>query len=278
MMPAVEGGVVAQPFWDCANAANSLQQFACELDSLASTALDIAILLAAIGTIGMALVEVVKAAIGWRGYFHATRINAFIRRRAVVLDSETVRRLDPSRAWRQVMDLVAGDEAGPALRAWLSQPTDRLFVRLRAAAEVAIDWPRDYEQVFRLLVGDLDAAEEWYALTDDERIQPRPRRPDDADGSGPEQLRVRLSRAATHRLEALEMHVQWWWAFFNQVSGIAASVIVFMIVAPMTETFKGKDCLELAALAMLAGMLSPFAKDLKDNLGNLGLRARWGPR
>lgn len=263
--------------WDCLAEADPAAEFACQLDVLATSTLDIAILLAAIGTVGMAFVEVVKTAVGFRSVFQRWLLDWCVARRCAQLESLDGD-IEAADVRSHLLRLAAGDDTGTALRAWWSQPTDQLFVRLRAASEVAIDFPDLHRPLFLFLVGDLRAAQAWLGLPEAERDDLPQRVRVDRAGIDRARLRGHLSTAASHRLEALEMHVQWWWSSVNQAFGIGSSLVVFLIVAPNTRTFAETGGFTLLAFGLMAGVLSPFAKDLKEGLKGLGLRQRWGPR
>jgi hypothetical protein len=262
--------------WACQATSDALANVACQLDRLSGTLLDVSILLVVMSTIGMALIDAAKAAFHFRYFFHDRLLDQWLERR-----EKATAPVDAANARKQLINLAAGDDSLTAQRAWWSQPSEQMFVRFRAAAEVAIDFPDTHADLFRILVGDLGPAATWSALQPDERLR-RPHTPSEgADQVDFTLLRSALAMAVTRRLEALELHFRWWWNRINQVFAIIATLIVFLVVAPHVKTSDGTplfDCWARVPLGLLAGLLAPFAKDVKDKLSDLGLRQRFGSR
>ncbi len=81
------------------------------VESFSGKILDYALLLAAIGTIAMALLELIKSVTYWRRHFHRRRLERWL---ATAPDSKA--------AYQQLMLLAAG---GPAERQCALRPADR---------------------------------------------------------------------------------------------------------------------------------------------------------
>jgi len=114
---------------------NTLSAMAQQLDVVAGQILDYALLLAAIGTVTMALLELIKALARWRKRFHRRQI-------ANWLATATTR----AALHDQLLLLAAGGTENADVL--YDQPTGKLMGQIQAAANVALDFPERYKSFY----------------------------------------------------------------------------------------------------------------------------------
>jgi hypothetical protein len=246
---------------------NVAQQLLTAIQIWSSQVLNFAVVLAAIGTITMALLELVKALTLARLWFHKLMITRWVG------DGR-------EQALEQLLILAAGGTAGA--NGWYNQPDDRLLLTLEAAANIALNYPLCYPEIFSFLVNNpgtavpegLDDSDVWRnasrrttaALPEDEHERAEFL----ALSREGNEARLRLGNFVQRKIDALASRIDWTWSRLNQgVALIVGAVITFIFLSRLTSAQQ----IELPAritCAILGGLIAPFAKDIVTALSELG--------
>ncbi len=234
------------------------------VDDIASHILAYGVLLAAIATIVMALLELVKGLLRLRMMFHRWHLTRWVFR------SANGRRIP----WRR--RLPAGAQKAPALTqlealcsvqssdvlAIYELPADQMVHHLRGAAGVAIDFPDKSPELFTFLT-DL-TPEEWKSISG---------ATDDGGEWSPTAIRERakVDHFVTRRLDAFQTHLEYWWARLNQYTAVGGGTLFIIAMLSLSggAAWSGARVLQTVVLAAFGGMLAPFAKDVVSALINL---------
>ena len=115
---------------------NTTAQTAQVIQNIADNALEYALLLAAIGTIAMALIEVVKGVFSLRKKFHRRRVADW---------------LGDADCLNELLLLAAGSPQSADVL--YDQPTERMMGQIQAAANLALDFPDQYQRVYVFFTG-----------------------------------------------------------------------------------------------------------------------------
>lgn len=233
------------------------------LDIVAGQILDYALLLAAIGTITMALLELVKALISWRKRFHRRRIERWLRAAS-----------DPQAVHDQLLLLAAGGIEN--VNVLYDQPTAKLLGQLQAAANVALDFPARYRDFYDFLTAtpqSRDGVQDqrtWRAFSEARLSGKRRTAGDDGDARAAAQARARLGNLVARKLDALQNKIEYDWARYNQASSVISGALLLgaILLHEKPQMHAGMMML----LALTGGMVAPFAKNVVSAL--TGLRAR----
>lgn len=243
------------------------------VEGFAANIVAYAALLAAIATITMSLLELVKA---------LPFIRARLRYHHVMIE----RWINDEKAYRDLLLLtVAEVDSASAL---FDQQTDKMMGQVQAASNVAIDFPDLYANLYEFLtrVPKSPAAEKETGVGQSEIKPEDPKiwrdysrlldkdRSDDKLPDGAQaamRARARIDHFVTRKLDAFQTRTEYIWARANQytaVLGCAAFILILIYRSQMLNVtaFQG------FFLATFGGMLAPFAKDLMTALS--GLRAR----
>jgi len=241
---------------------------AATVESFSGKILDYALLLAAIGTIAMALLELIKSVTFWRRHFHRKRIERWL---ATAPDSKA--------AYQQLMLLAAGGLESAAVL--YDQPTAKLMGQIQAAANVALDFPSKYLAFYEFIaaapqVRELresgDDARLWRKFSE-ERMEGRPRKvsaADDVQARGAAQARARLGNLVSRKLDVLQNQIEFAWARLNQLCSVLGGGVLLAWILLKQQPAPSPQLVVL--LSVLGGMVAPFAKDVVSALS--GLRAR----
>lgn len=235
-----------------------------QLDIVAGQILDYALLLAAIGTITMALIELVKALLSWRQRFHRRRITRWLHTAP-----------DPQAAHMQLLLLAAGGAENADVL--YDQPTGKLMGQIQAAANVALDFPTRYRAFYDFLTATPQAREGaqdqrlWREFSE-ARMSERRRatRADDTQARSAAQARARLGNLVARKLDALQNKIEYDWARYNQASSVISGGILLGAILLHEKPLMHPGMMML--LSLTGGMVAPFAKDVVTSL--TGLRAR----
>lgn len=258
--------------------AATTDQVARVIEQIAGNTLQYALLLAAIGTVSMAFLELIKSLFRLRMRFHRWRLHRWL----------------PDQAAREELMLLAagGSENAEVL---FDQPIERMMGQIQAAANMALDFPGRYPRVYAFLTsapsgaGDTDDGKLWadFASRVAREGRPRPEPPtpalpgdaearqarEAAEERQAQQARARIGNLLARRLDAFQNTTQYLWARLNQTASVAIGTALAAYAIGVSSTFaEANDFLATIGLALLAGMLAPFAKDLVSALS--GLRAR----
>ena len=238
------------------------------VESFSGKILDYALLLAAIGTVAMALLELIKSVTYWRRHFHRRRIERWL---ATAPDSKA--------AHQQLMLLAAG---GPRnANVLYDQPAAKLMGQVQAAANVALDFPSKYSAFYEFIaampqVRELrdggDDAKLWRRFSA-ERMEGRPRKAsvaDDVQARGAAQARARLGNLVSRKLDVLQNEIEFAWARLNQLWSVAGGGTLLAWVLLNQKPHPSPELVVL--LSVLGGLVAPFAKDVVSALTSLRAR------
>lgn len=238
------------------------------VESFSGKILDYALLLAAIGTIAMALVELIKSVTYWRRHFHRGRLERWL---ATAPDSKA--------AHQQLMLLAAG---GPGnANVLYDQPTAKLMGQVQAAANVALDFPSKYPTFYEFIaamprVRELrdggDDAKVWRRFSE-ERMEGRPRKAsvaDDMQARGAAQARARLGNLVSRKLDVLQNEIEFDWARLNQLWSVVGGGTLLAWILLNQKPHLSAEMIVL--LSVLGGLVAPFAKDVVSALTSLRAR------
>lgn len=238
------------------------------MENFSGKILDYALLLAAIGTIAMALLELIKSVTYWRRHFHRRRLERWL---ATAPDSKA--------AHQQLMLLAAG---GPRnAHVLYDQPAAKLMGQVQAAANVALDFPSKYPAFYEFIaampqVRELrdggDDAKIWRRFSV-ERMEGRPRKAsvaDDMQARGAAQARARLGNLVSRKLDVLQNEIEFAWARLNQLWSVAGGGALLAWVLLNQKPQPSPELVVL--LSLLGGLVAPFAKDVVSALTSLRAR------
>lgn len=241
---------------------------AVSVENFSGRILDYALLLAAIGTIAMALLELIKSVTYWRRHFHRRRIERWLANAP-----------DSTAAYQQLMLLAAG---GPGnANVLYDQPTAKLMGQVQAAANVALDFPSKYPAFYEFiaampLVRELrdggDDAKLWRRFSE-ERMEGRPRKAsvaDDMQARSAAQARARLGNLVSRKLDVLQNAIEFDWARLNQLWSVAGGGTLLAWVLLNQKSPPSPELVVL--LSLLGGLVAPFAKDVVSALTSLRAR------
>lgn len=249
-------------------------QLATLIDALSAKTLDYALLLAAIGTISMAFIELIKGLTSFRRYFHQHELTKWV--------------ADPSSRNELILLAAGGEENADVL---FDQPTERMLGQIQAAANLALDYPDRYPYVYRFLSQDdlhsrmkltkdhdgdsqlwatfaTRTAQEGFPTGETQQLIAEDK------GRAAQQARARLGNLIARRLDMFQNRTQYRWARLNQVASIAmGSTLAAYALGKVYNPESIDDTLMLVLLSFLSGMLSPFAKDVVAALSGLHAKA-----
>jgi hypothetical protein len=211
-----------------------------------------ALLLAAVATIVMALLELVKAVTAYRGRFHKKRVVDFIGEKATV----------------ELIGLAVGDKVAEG--ALYNQPTDKMMGQFGAAAKMALDFPQSYPELYKALTRtDGEEAATWAAFVQQLESAAGPE-PSDADQRRATRARARIDQSVTRKLDAFQLRTEFVWARINQSVAVGgATIFLAFLLWPMVD----KSPVTYGFSCITGGLISPFAKDVVTALSNL--RTKW---
>lgn len=243
------------------------------IEAISNQTLDYALLLAAIGTLSMAFIELAKGLTAFRRHFHRR---------------ELARWMPEPDCRREVLVLAAGGEQNADVL--FDQPTERMLGQIQAAANLSLEYPDRYPHAYAFFTredlqttlaqtgGAPDDSQCWadfaertaregYATDEAQRLK------QESEGRAAQQARVRLGNLIARRLDMFQNRTQYRWARLNQLISIAAgAALTAYALTRANDVNNTGDWLALVLLSLLAGMLAPFAKDVVAVIS--GLRAR----
>lgn len=253
------------------------------VDGGAFKLLNYATVVAAVGAVAMALVELVKAMGDVRRWYHEWKLRQW---------------LDDRRALEDLLYLSIGDRA--RTDALCGQPLEKMMGQVQAAANAALDFPAEYPDLFRFLtttdlrppseagspfaegipgVGKDRAADdrsrwEFFART---REQARPagpvasvdaaKRAPDPEEQAASRARMRLANLVARKLDGFQLRTQYYWDRGNQLASVVVSIGIMFYALSLTGMQTGSGIpLHGIWLGLFSGALAPFAKDLTRGL------------
>lgn len=245
------------------------------VEGFAANILAYAVLLAAIATITMALLELVKAVARLRLNYHKRMVEQWVSSRD---------------CFQELLVLTVAEVKSSG--ALFDQPTSKMMGQIQSACSVVMDFPLLYPNMYRFLTdvptseaaaretgggtgaggrtSDADTWRDFAARLDQPRGEGAP------DGAPPPGIeaatraRARLDHFVTRKLDAFQTRTEYIWARANQVAAVVAAAVFIWVLLRTPEI--GASWRQAAILAAFGGMLAPFAKDVVSALS--GLRAR----
>jgi len=274
-----ESSLIGRALQECQTKDLALDQVSCIADSFAKMALDWALLLAAVGTLSMAIIEFFKSILMVRRLYHNLAVWAWFRRcqeHRFALFCWLMRHPTHEAARHECLELSAGEFRDA--RGWYDQPSDQLFSQMQAAANVALRSGPRYPHFVNFLVG----RSSWGQVKETslkhgageqvpEEIPDDPLLRNSDGGKVPEDLGSGDSPEyflAQRRIDTLRIYTEWRWARLNQLAAMVTSALL-LVAFQRPQT---KDLCNSLMLGILGGLVAPFAKDVATRLSSLSLR------
>lgn len=241
------------------------------IDNIAANALSYSLLLAAIGTLSMAFIEMVKGVALIRRRFHRQQFTRWV--------------ADPD-GRREIIILATGN---PRYQYVLfDQPLDRLMDQIQAAANLALEFPDRYPHAYAFFTQE-DVETQAAMLkgnfpSDSQLWSDFATRTDRAGDTGAgdqndtreidlrvaQQVRMRLANVLARRLDIFQNRTHYLWARGNQAASIVTGALLTAYALTRASTpVRVEDYVALFCLSLLAGMLAPFAKDVVSAVGGI---------
>lgn len=235
--------------------------------------LEWALLLAAIATMTMALVELAKVIVSARRRYHEYRVTKWVA---------------PAKAYEELLDLAVGGSGSK--NALYDQPTNKMMGQIQAAANTAMDFPTRYDALYAFLTAPPAAGTDTPPPAEDARAAERDERlwaefcrsleagqkidpNNEAQASiiaAATRARARLDHFVARRLDAFQTVTEYQWARANQFVAVLAAALFLMYLLNLNAP--GGLTVRMFFVALVGGMIAPLAKDLVEALS--GLRAR----
>lgn len=240
------------------------------IEAISGKTLDYAVLLAAIGTLSMAFIELVKGVTALRRRFHRREVSLWM----------------PDYISRSELIVLAAGGVQNA-NVLFDQPVERMMGQIQAAANLALEYPDRYPHAYRFFTqedlrmtklqasGLASDSELWeqYSIRIARTGLAAGEAQQESESRAAQQARVRLGNLIARRLDMFQNRTQYRWARLNQFFSIAiGAALTAYALASTSKVDSPRDLLALVLLSLLAGMLAPFAKDVVAAIG--GLRAR----
>lgn len=247
------------------------------IQNLSDSILKYALVLAAVGTISMALLELFKSLFLVRAHYHQLMFRKWIGK-------------DHSDVLSEFFLLATGERSRTRYSFWraiFDQPSEKMLGQIQAAANVALDYPKNYPKFYSLLTRGLEEPQasapeqpsdsvKWmnYASEPPEKESQEPEGARHQRSREASQARARLSNAVARKLDAFQTNLEYWWARLNQTAAIILGAAIFWYAIHQSKDVHQIDTLTLMVASLLGGLVSPFAKDVVSALS--GLRTKRG--
>lgn len=234
-----------------------------------------ALILTAVGTLAMAIVEIIKSVFFGRKWFNQWRVWTWTR-------DTGERGRNP--VLSELLLLAAGAHSNP--RALYDQPVEKMMGQIQAAANVALEYPKEYPHLYAWLTAvpqrywskgassmTRSDGEKWRDHA--QAVQKIRAMPKDAKLKGhmlaaaqdASRARARLNNMVARKLDAFQNQTQYRWERFNQIAATVVSVLVFLFALWESNITAGGFASQIA-LALPAGVIAPFAKQLAGSLSS----------
>ena len=247
----------------------NLSELSKAIQGIANTVLDYALLLAAVGTIAMALLELIKSLLLLRAHYHQIMFRRWIRKKQ-------------SEVLEEFFVLATGEKSKARYLFWraiFDQPSEKMLGQIQAAANVAMDYPNIYRNFYTFLTRGSETTPSIPGQQSDKDVWmnfvTEPSKDTDAQRSRQaSQARARLTNLVARKLDAFQTNLEYWWARLNQTVAIFLGAAIFWYAIHQTVDVSKIDYFTLVVMSALGGLVSPFAKDIVSALS--GLRTRRG--
>ena len=232
------------------------------LNDIGSKILNYAVFLASVGTIVMALLEVVKNIFSLRQSFNQRHLDKWLKG-------------DSSLRTEFIMLTTGGYENEDA---FFDQPVEKMMGQIQSAANLSLDFPVEYPHLYSFLVNVTTNAtvvtsdhDLWKNFAVKNSSKTASLMTNDKS-SNAAKARARLGNLVARKLDAFQNETQYAWANANQrISVIISSVLIFLILFFSGYT---KDLtfgwLLIGVIAIAGGITAPFAKDIVSGLTQFG--------
>lgn len=241
------------------------------VNSLGANLLSYALALAAIGTIAMGVVEMCKSVFMARKRYNRRRVVAWTDRGPVL---------------QELLLLAIGSHSDPD--ALYDQPIEKMMGQIQAAANLALEYPAEYPNLYAWLTtvpesywksgAHNSTGEDGARWRDGIRLVHQIRQGHTITGDETQAAqdasaaRARLNNLIARKLDAFQNQSQYLWERLNQWSATFVAVIVFLVAVGVSEfspeTWQG--WVKAFVLALPAGVVAPFAKQLAGSLASFG--------
>lgn len=233
-----------------------------ETQSVGQAIYEYALVMAAVGTLVMALLEAVKELVRLRWWFNRWQVRRW-------MGSDRQALLEFHVLASGSVDSTAG---------LYDQPVEKMMAQVQAAGNLALEYPDVYPAAYRFFT-DLSGVQKASDSQGARRLGP-----DDATayldllqaGAAEQwddldtrkklafaQVKARLSNLVTRKLDMFQTRTQHTWALCNQAASVLlAGLLVVYILAATTKA----PPLWIAAWGLFGGLLAPVAKDLVSGL------------
>lgn len=244
------------------------------VDKLGAKLLTYAIALAAIGTIAMGILEMVKSVTRARMRFNQWQISKWT---------------TPDAARSELLLLAVGAHSDP--NALYDQPVEKMMGQIQAAVNLALEYPDQYPHLYGFITevpatyvvggephGTSQDGTLWkmgaagvHRLRTQLRTIP-PTENEMADAQKASAARARLNNLVARKLDAFQNQTQYLWERLNQLAATGIAVVIFLIaIGISSKAPSGPEGWLLAfALSLPAGVVAPFAKQLASSLTSFG--------
>ncbi len=242
--------------------------------------LSYALILAAVGTLAMAVVELLKSVFMGRMWFNQWLVGMWTKDKKGLVAAVPGR--NPVIA--ELLLLAVGGHSNP--RALFDQPIEKMMGQIQSAVSLALEYPQEYPHLYEWItkVPERYWREGAYHMTkkDGENwknnvltVHKIRGLPAGAQLKGKElaaaqeasKARARLNNLVARKLDAFQNQSQYRWERLNQYAAAAISAIVFAL-GLYDSTVGG--LLQSVVLALPAGVIAPFAKQLAGSLSSFG--------
>ena len=225
-----------------------------------------AVLLAGVGALSMAFLELIKGVFFFRRRYNRWQVIKWVRCGG------------DERALSEMHGLAIGDmyNTDPLY----DQPLEKVMGQIQAAANVTMEFPDKYERFYHFLTsspGDTENGDRdlWLKFWQDLSRRKSPPKDSDSDKEKAKKAgsaRTRLNNLVDRRLDSFQMRAQYLWNRINQLSSLALGAIILFFVLLANQEALNLDFLQIFTMSFLGGILAPFAKDLQKQLSSVVFR------
>lgn len=234
-----------------------------------------ALIVAAAGTVTMALLELLKGLIDARMRFNKWRLEKWIpdadypAARLELFGLATGGDIEPATKRRELRGFATGEiNRGDVL---YDQPLEKMMGQIQAASNLALDFPQVYGDFYRFLVGARAGKElsrdagKWREYA--EAVAKGDEVPAD-QARFATQARARIGNLTARKLDGFQNETQYLWAELNQrVSIVSAAIFLAYVLSHLPSTSLSKP--QIVVLSVFGGLIAPFAKDVVSALAGL---------
>jgi hypothetical protein len=214
-----------------------------------------ALVLAAVATVVMALLEAAKAVARLRYLYHGVLVRSWL----------------GNAAFGELKRLTLGRDTKPG--PLLDQPTDKLMAQVQASSNLALDFPVTFPALYAFLTGgpggDARDAETWGAFSRDIEsgtiIDPAT----DPRAASATRARARLDHVVARRLDSFQTKTEYWWARLNQLVAVGGCAWVLYYLIGDAPGADPKLKFTRLLIAIVGGTVAPVAKDVATALSSL---------